>query len=291
MSANTSFHTYVANTNTILHDAYQQDRSSLMELLGKFGKRINIKAVSELLRNGADDQAIVKAIKANNSESAVGSSTSSSTSIMNNTARSSAIAASIKRIFTSHHIATNTITNLLDIGSNNGAVTIQLGKEFNTTPANTHGIDIESYTYQQIDPLPGFDFQFYDGYNIPFQNNSIDLVTCLMVLHHVEYYGKTLSEIARVLVTGGYLVIKEHDAQSISIKRLVFIQHLLYDVLDYDADIDKFKSQHYYFETIFSQGTLVNFVTSFGFQLHGTVYNKHHNPTNSLMMVFSKIAL
>ena len=259
-----------------------------MELLGKFGKRINIKAVSQLLRNGADDQAIVKAIKANSNPE---STSSSSTTIMNNTARSSAIAASIKRIFTSHNIPTNTIANLLDIGSNNGAVTIQLGKEFNTTPANTHGIDIEAYTYQQIDPLPGFDFQFYDGYNIPFQDSSIDLVTCLMVLHHVKYYGKMLSESTRVLATGGYLVIKEHDASSLSTKRLVFIQHLLYDVLDYDADVDEFKSQHYYFETIFSQATLINFVTSFGFQLHGTVYNKHHNPTNSLMTVFSKIAL
>lgn len=43
--------------------------------------------------------------------------------------------------------------------------------------------------------------------NLPFTDNSFDLVTCTEVIEHLEHYRQTLREIHRVLRPGGTLVI------------------------------------------------------------------------------------
>jgi ubiquinone/menaquinone biosynthesis C-methylase UbiE len=44
-------------------------------------------------------------------------------------------------------------------------------------------------------------------YDLPFADCSFDLVTCNVVMEHLVDPGKALAEIARILVTGGALVI------------------------------------------------------------------------------------
>ena len=45
----------------------------------------------------------------------------------------------------------------------------------------------------------------YDGYNIPFRDNTFDLVTCIDVIEHVEDYDKLLKEMLRVSKKGVFL--------------------------------------------------------------------------------------
>ena len=45
--------------------------------------------------------------------------------------------------------------------------------------------------------------------NIP--SNSVDLVICLMSIHHFQDRVVTLQEITRIMKPGGYLFIREHD--------------------------------------------------------------------------------
>ena len=40
---------------------------------------------------------------------------------------------------------------------------------------------------------------------------SVDLVTCIMSMHHFRDFNQMLKEISRVLKPGGYLFIREHD--------------------------------------------------------------------------------
>lgn len=45
--------------------------------------------------------------------------------------------------------------------------------------------------------------------DLPFSNNTFDLITCLSVLHHIPNVSFITKEIARVLRPGGYLLIRE----------------------------------------------------------------------------------
>lgn len=44
---------------------------------------------------------------------------------------------------------------------------------------------------------------------MPFSSNSVDLITCLGVLHHIPNVGKVIDEIFRVLMPGGYVLLRE----------------------------------------------------------------------------------
>ena len=49
--------------------------------------------------------------------------------------------------------------------------------------------------------------KFYNGQNIPYNNNSFDIVISTQVFEHVEYPEKLLKEIFRVLKNGGILFL------------------------------------------------------------------------------------
>jgi SAM-dependent methyltransferase len=45
--------------------------------------------------------------------------------------------------------------------------------------------------------------------DMPFDSNSLDLITCLGVLHHIPNVGKVVSEFYRVLKPGAYALVRE----------------------------------------------------------------------------------
>lgn len=66
------------------------------------------------------------------------------------------------------------------------------------------GIDVEvsghDHANSEID-------EFFDGINIPFPDNSFDLVFSSQVFEHVEHHEELLDEIHRVLAPGGKLIL------------------------------------------------------------------------------------
>lgn len=184
------------------------------------------------------------------------------------------------------------INTYLDIGSNNGTITVEFGSSLNLPPSAIHGIDVNNFTQQKIVPIDGFVFTPYDGYNIPFDSNYFDLITCSMVLHHVEYPYVLIGEIRRVLKPTGFLLIKEHDAYSPEIKDLVYIEHALFDILDHRISLEEF-SQRYY-QRLFSKKEFLDIMKEFGFELimYGSeaFMKKHHrwNPNQSYYAIFKK---
>jgi ubiquinone/menaquinone biosynthesis C-methylase UbiE len=57
--------------------------------------------------------------------------------------------------------------------------------------------------------LPNGRFHEGDLYDIPLDDDSVDLVVCAVALTHVEHLDRTLSELVRVLRPNGHLVISD----------------------------------------------------------------------------------
>jgi ubiquinone/menaquinone biosynthesis C-methylase UbiE len=95
--------------------------------------------------------------------------------------------------------------SLLDIGTGSGFVTRCAAGLF---PFRI-GIDLSSRILAAN--RTAFDFGVTgDTDNLPFSDNSFDVVTCFAVLHHLYAFEKLVSEVARVLKPGG-VFYSDHD--------------------------------------------------------------------------------
>lgn len=63
---------------------------------------------------------------------------------------------------------------------------------------------VSSYKTNDVYSGPGVDY-VEDVKNLSFNGNSFDTVFCFQVLEHVDNAEKAVSEINRVLKTGGYV--------------------------------------------------------------------------------------
>jgi len=101
-------------------------------------------------------------------------------------------------------------TDFLEIGCGNGVVSKYMAKTYMGSVTAT---DIDS---KQIDAnilaatkLSNLTFKIADAVNLPFKDESFDVIISFGVLHHIDGWQKALSEIKRVLKPGGYLVYAE----------------------------------------------------------------------------------
>jgi ubiquinone/menaquinone biosynthesis C-methylase UbiE len=98
------------------------------------------------------------------------------------------------------------IKKTLDIGFGDGQLLNLLAKKY-----DTHGIDFvqENIALARKATGLGDNIKFGNSTSIPFEENSFDLVTATEILEHLseEELKKSLNEISRVLVPGGYLVL------------------------------------------------------------------------------------
>lgn len=73
------------------------------------------------------------------------------------------------------------------------------------------GIDISKGLIDAArETVPNMDFRVMDMENITFEANSFDYAYSSLTLHYVESWGRTLSEIRRVLAPGGTLLASTH---------------------------------------------------------------------------------
>lgn len=108
------------------------------------------------------------------------------------------------------------IYKYLDIGVGDGLTTYEMG---NSLHAEIYGIDIEDERDKSIKDK--FTFTKYDGINIPYA--GFDLVTMIMMLHHVSDLKKFLEHLRHSV--DGIIIIKDHDIETDNELRLAKIQH------------------------------------------------------------------
>lgn len=138
---------------------------------------------------------------------------------------------SIEKYVLQHQPQNNRITPscYLDIGCFDGSITHSIAKYFNLHKLQTHGVDIKSYGgdfgYSEIT------FSKYNGKKLPYSDNSFDLITCLMVLHHVPKGNLQIlmSEINRVMRPDGVVILREHNVVKDIDRSALDIMHYFYD--------------------------------------------------------------
>jgi len=96
--------------------------------------------------------------------------------------------------------------NVLDIGCGSGHGSNTLAEKFKTV----HGVDIseEAIEYSKKNwQQPNIKFVIGDSLNIPFPENTFDVVVAFEVFEHLDDWRKFLSEIRRVLKPNGLVYI------------------------------------------------------------------------------------
>jgi len=110
---------------------------------------------------------------------------------------------------------------MLDLGCNTGEVTYEMAVELRV--CKSYGADIypaDEYVAPAVAaeceakwPDSRLEYVPIDTHlcEIALPDQSVQLITCIMSMHHFRDFVKMTSEIKRVLKPNGYLFIREHD--------------------------------------------------------------------------------
>ncbi len=142
------------------------------------------------------------------------------------------------------------ITQYLDYGCGECDVTEFLGKKLNLKKTNILAVDIEGWMGELYDEPKSNEISFtkikIDG-QLPYKDNSINLITLFQVLHHIPDMNKAFIEINRVLKPGGIIIIREHNCaeDDKELEALINIEHGIWDILVREMPYETFVAQHY----------------------------------------------
>ncbi len=112
----------------------------------------------------------------------------------------------------------------LDIGCGGGIIAEDLA----IISKSTTGVDISTAsleTARNHAQLNGLDINYLEAYaeELPFEDNTFDLISCCDVLEHVNDVPKVISEISRVLRPGGVFVYDTVNRTIMSYLSLIFV--------------------------------------------------------------------
>jgi ubiquinone/menaquinone biosynthesis C-methylase UbiE len=133
----------------------------------------------------------------------------------------------------------------LDIGCGSGKKTLLFSKYLNISKNNINGTDIKTWgPYQKNKKKLPFIFKYIENDKLKYQNNSFDIITCILTLHHVENLENFIKEIYRILKNNGILILIEHCVYTDYDRIIINIQHMLYSAL-YDKQINYIENPIY----------------------------------------------
>ena len=191
---------------------------------------------------------------------------------------------------------TLTVTNYLDIGCYDGEITEAMSEHFKLSKLHAYGVDIKNYI-DDSKKESKITFKEYDGKILPFDDSSLDLITCLMVFHHItdENLNILVGEIFRVLKPGGSVILREHDVTDNIDKVGLDIMHYFYDYVwnargtDANNWISNYKSNILWSE-LFAKHNLFakNKLVESGVLQINNKYNTKVNPFFTYLNVFVK---
>lgn len=132
------------------------------------------------------------------------------------------------------------VNNYLDIGCFDGAISKAVGERFNLNAERIHGIDVKSYQHIENNSYDDITFTEYNGETIPFDDDSFELITCLMTLHHVDpiHLDTLIGEICRVLKPTGVVILREHNVELDKQPRESLALDIMHDFYDYVWKMD-----------------------------------------------------
>lgn len=122
----------------------------------------------------------------------------------------------------------------LDVGCSEGAITVHLGdylvQKASLPATQIHGCDVVPIKETESRQ---FDFTLIkedsdDPHKLPYASSSQSVVSAMMMLHHVKSPQDMLQEMKRVLLSGGLLIVREHDCTGGEFSVLLDIMHAFY---------------------------------------------------------------
>jgi ubiquinone/menaquinone biosynthesis C-methylase UbiE len=128
----------------------------------------------------------------------------------------------------------------LDLCCGDGRKTMLISKMLKIE--NINGTDIKMWGPYKKNRVMPFNFKFIeDNGNLDYPDNSFDIITCILSLHHIRDLANTLNEIKRILKPNGIFIIIEHDNYTHYDSMIIEIQHTLFAIL-YDNNKDYIKN-------------------------------------------------
>ena len=176
----------------------------------------------------------------------------------------------------------------LDFGGANGELTSSIAKHLKLSKEQVFVSDIKSWfgTENILEYQKNVTLRYLQTSLLPFDNESMDLVSAFQVFHHIKHIETTLKEIHRILKKDGLLLIREHDCDSISTQILIDLDHSIREMcIDETPNIDFL---HNYEDVYYSMSSLSCLLTSYGFTEQKMNYPSVKGPTRYYYKVFRK---
>jgi len=149
----------------------------------------------------------------------------------------------------------------LDFGCGSGNKTRAIQRFLKLNKENVYTADIyEWFNYGRERKLPFNFIRIKPNKPLPIEKNKFDIVTMIMVLHHVKNLYNLLSEMNRIIKKGGGIYLIEHDCFTDADKMLVDIEHAMYEKQNVN-----FKDKYY--SKTFSYLERRILLENFGFEL------------------------
>jgi len=97
--------------------------------------------------------------------------------------------------------------NIIDIGCGDGATTVRIANYFNLDMENVYGVDYDDDIINASNKLFNVKKTDLETTDIPFEDNTFDLVICNQVLEHLKHYRKVMDDLIRITSKEGYIII------------------------------------------------------------------------------------
>ncbi len=104
--------------------------------------------------------------------------------------------------------ADNLINTFLDVGCGNAEITVAIAQAYQIPAGGVYCADVfpaTEFTTQTVQ------YSQVKDNHIDLPDQSMDLITAFVAMHHFENFDAMMKEINRILKPGGYLFFREHD--------------------------------------------------------------------------------
>jgi ubiquinone/menaquinone biosynthesis C-methylase UbiE len=118
----------------------------------------------------------------------------------------------------------------LDFGGGIGDVGSSISKNLGFLKENSFVTDIQNWLGKEHteEYSKNITYRYLKTNDLPFENDSIDFITCLQVIHHIPDKKYTLSQLYRILKPGGIILVREHNCETIQDQMLIDLEHSLH---------------------------------------------------------------
>ncbi len=153
-------------------------------------------------------------------------------------------------------LSRNNITSYLDVGCGKCELTAYIGKAIGLSSNNIYGTDVKQEfeaswgDIRRKNNMLKFEYITSSG-EIPFGGEQFDIITCFMVLHHIQKPEDTIKQIFERLRPGGLFYIREHNCETPQDHIFADLVHSLYILQNNELwpSLENIRAQHNYYKS------------------------------------------